>query len=156
MEIWKKITDFNELYSVSNYGNVKNLEGEILSTSIRAGYVLVYLKHTKKNHFVHRLVAREFLKDFDSAKMVNHIDFNKSNNYYLNLEMVTNRENQCHLIKSKNKFIGACFNKNKKKWQSHIMINGKLKYIGMYNNQEEAYQARVNFEKENGIVNKYI
>ena len=132
------------------------MQGEILPTSIRAGYVLVYLKETKKNHFVHRLVAKQFLKDFDNAKMVNHIDFNKSNNHYSNLEMVTNRENQCHLVKSKNKFIGVCFNKNKKKWQSHIMINGKLKYIGMYNDQEEAYQARVNFEKDNGIVNKYI
>ena len=156
MEIWKKITDFNELYSVSNYGNVKNMEGEILPTSLAAGYVLVYIKHTKKTHFVHRLVAKEFLKDFDNNKMVNHIDFNKSNNHYLNLEMVTNRENQCHLVKSKNKFIGVSFHIRLKKWTAQIMINGKLKYIGSFDSQLNAYVARKKFEKDNGIVNKYI
>ena len=43
------------------------------------------------------------------------------------------------------------------------MINGEVLfrltenlYVGMFNTEEEAYQKRVDFEKENGIVNKYL
>lgn len=156
MEIWKKIKDFNGFYEVSNFGNIRNKEGNLEIKELKSGYCMVYIKHEKKCFPVHRLVAKEFIADFDNKKMVNHIDFNKKNNHLSNLEMVSNRENQCHSVKAKNKLIGISYHIRLKKWTAQIMINGKLKYIGRYNNQQEAYQARVNFEKDNGIINKYI
>lgn len=156
MEIWKEITGSNGLSLISNYGRVKNKKGKITIGSISSNYRLVYLSHTKKNHLVHRLVAKEFLDEFDETKMVNHIDFNKNNNHVSNLEMVSNRENQCHSIKSKNKYIGVSFHKKLNKWTAQIMVDGKLKYIGKFLTDIEAYKARIEFEIQNGIVNKYI
>lgn len=155
MEIWRNIKG-HVGYEVSNYGRVRYFGNIVSIILIKTNYCLVYLKTTKKNYLVHRLVAQEFLPDFNSKKMVNHIDFNKMNNHIDNLEMVTNRENQCHSIKSKNKYIGISFHKKLNKWTAQIMINGKLKYIGKYLSDEEAYKARINFEKSNGILNKYL
>lgn len=155
METWKKIEDA-EGYEVSNYGRVRyhnTIKNIIIS---KTNYCYVYIKSTKKNHLLHRLVAKAFIPNFDSKKMVNHIDFDKTNNHIDNLEMVSNRENQCHSIKSKNKYIGISFHKKLNKWTAQIMINGKLKYIGKYLSDEEAYKARINFEKSNGILNKYL
>jgi hypothetical protein len=155
MEIWKKIKQ-NEDYEISNYGRVKYL-GCIKSVTLRKdNYCYVYLKNSQKNHLIHRLVAQEFLTNFDCKKMVNHIDFNKTNNHVDNLEMVTNRENQCHLIKSNNKYIGVSYQKKYNKWISQIMFNKKLIHIGTFATEQEAYKARINFEKHNGILNKYL
>ena len=50
--------------------------------------------------FVHRLVAWEWvLKNRNISLTVNHIDGVKSNNYYMNLEWVTQLENIRHAIK---------------------------------------------------------
>jgi len=156
MEIWKEVKGYEGFYCVSNYGRVKDSSKLIPFIHIKTGYVLVYLSLAKKNMLVHRLVASAFMDDFDNKKMVNHIDFNKANNHLSNLEMVSNRENQCHYIKSKNKYIGISFHKKLNKWTAQIMINGKLKYIGKFLTDLEAYNARIEFEIQNGIVNKYI
>lgn len=156
MEIWKDLKGNELFYQVSNYGRIKGKDGFLKIKVFKAGYCLVYLKNIKKNMLVHRLVASTFLNDFDIKKMVNHIDFDKTNNHISNLEMVSNRENQCHSIKAKNKLIGISFHIRLKKWTAQIMIDGKLKYIGRFNTEVEAHEARVTFEKENSIINKYV
>lgn len=49
----------------------------------------------RKQFYVHRLVAREFLGQIDGM-VVNHIDGDKSNNDVSNLEICTQKENQQH------------------------------------------------------------
>lgn len=58
---------------------------------------------------MHRLVASVFVPNPDKKPIVNHIDTNRINNYYLNLEWVTNLENVLH---SKN--LGHMTGPNKK------------------------------------------
>jgi hypothetical protein len=159
MEIWKYITGYENKYQVSNYGRVKNLfTNRCIGSKTKSGYIIanLYKDKKQKGFGIHRLVAQEFLIDYKKDLMVNHIDFNQSNNHIDNLEMVTNRENQCHSVKSKNKYIGVSFHSLYKVWTSQIMINGKLKYIGRFKSEEEAYIARCEFENKNGIVNKYL
>ena len=54
-----------------------------------------------KTYPVHRLVAEAYLPNWDENLQVNHIDGDKSNNHYLNLEMCTQSENMRHAFKNK-------------------------------------------------------
>ena len=52
----------------------------------------------KKNFYAHRLVAKHFILNDKLLKEVNHIDGNKQNNNYSNLEWCTTQENTKHAI----------------------------------------------------------
>ena len=91
--------------------------------------------------------------------MVNHIDSNKSNNILSNLEWVSNLENICHSklkMKTSSKYIGVYFYKRDNLFRANARVNGKLVVLGNFKNEEDAYKARVKFEKDNGIDNKYL
>jgi len=49
-----------------------------------------------RSYSIHRLVAKAFIANPDNKPQVNHIDGNRSNNNYKNLEWVTNKENADH------------------------------------------------------------
>ena len=67
----------------------------------RCGYLKVSLvsKNSKKVHFVHRLVALEFLDNPEKKTDVNHKDKNGLNNNLSNLEWMTRKENNIHRCK---------------------------------------------------------
>ena len=91
-EEWKYIEEFR-VY-ISNYGKVKS-ENKMLSTNQDTrGYCTVKTP-SGKMCYIHRLVAQAFL-DFDSDKVVNHKDGNKSNNRVSNLEVQTQSRNILH------------------------------------------------------------
>lgn len=87
IEIWKNIKDFEELYQVSNLGNVKSLprkgttktEKILIKQINKDGYYSVNLckkgKHYRK--FIHRLVAENFISNPNNYLEVNHKDGNK-------------------------------------------------------------------------------
>ena len=96
MEIWKSIENTNDKYFVSNYGNIKNRKGHILSNwKSEKGYsrVSLYIDGAQKNCFVHRLVAEAFIPNPDNKPYVDHISGVKSDNSETNLRWVTNSEN---------------------------------------------------------------
>lgn len=107
MEIWK-ILDFEEGYSnfsVSNMGRIRNNRtGTILKPEVsNMGYERFNLYNTitkkQKKFSGHRLVAIYFVEG-DTSLEVNHIDGNKRNNVYTNLEWVTSGENISHAFKN--------------------------------------------------------
>lgn len=169
MEIWKDIKNYEGLYQVSNFGNVRsldrivtckdskinNLKGKILNTSINnKGYK--YTRFSKngvvKTVHIHQLVAMNFLnhKPCGHKFVVNHINFDRTDNRVENLEIVTTRENtnRKHL-KSSSKYTGVCWYKNYNKWYSNIRINGKKKHLGYFENEYDAhlaYQKALSYE----------
>lgn len=120
-EEWRDVKGYEGIYQVSNFGSVKSLDrviiqrkskngtqkrrikGKILTpTDNGNGYKLVGLRrecngrYVKNNHYVHRIVAESFIGHIPSGMVINHIDYNRSNNRVSNLEIVTQSENVSH------------------------------------------------------------
>jgi len=118
-EVWKDIPDYENLYQVSNLGNVKALsktrktgkkgstirfyEEKILKTSnfSKNGYKSVSLSFLgkTKTFTVHRLICITFLKNDLKYKSINHKDGDKLNNNVLNLEWCSSSQNSLHAFK---------------------------------------------------------
>lgn len=161
-ESWRPIPSFDG-YQVSDHGRVKSLSRTVtgkngISHGVSErllipeindqGYYRVGLSvNNKIKRFkVHQLVAMAFLGHTPCGYelVVNHKNFNRSDNWVGNLELVTQRENtnKKH-IKSTSPYIGVYWDKSRNNWISSIRINGKKVNIGRYNNEisaSEAYQ----------------
>ena len=171
-EIWLPVKDYEGYYEVSNLGRIKSLARTVINTGRvlkekynafhlkRDGYhsVLLSKDGVKKTIQLHQLVAKAFIENKQNHRAVNHIDGNKLNNSVDNLEWVSYRENSCHYYSNSNigTIVGVHYRKERNKYCAHIHENGKKKWLGQYDNAEDAYQARVNYEKSNNILNKYI
>lgn len=91
------INEKGNVYSYGNYGNGKSEHPKILKQSLKpCGYMYVVLMTNDrkvKNFRVHRIVASAFVQNPNNYTIVNHLDENKTHNYYSNLEWVTARGN---------------------------------------------------------------
>ena len=170
IEEFKSVKGYEGLYEVSNLGRIKSLsrlsftgrklKEKILNPPINnRGYRKLHLsKNGKtKTRQVHQLVAESFLNHIVCGHIlvVNHIDFNRTNNNVNNLEIVTQRENSNRKhIKHTSKYTGVHWSKPNRKWKSQININGKMKYLGYFVNELDASLA---YEKElNKKTNKKV
>lgn len=100
-EIWKGIKNYEELYQVSNLGNVRSLGNKthttthLLKLRNKRGYFEVALcKNGKyKYYLVHRLVYEAFNGEIPEGMQVNHINENKTDNRLENLNLMTPKQN---------------------------------------------------------------
>lgn len=117
-EIYIPIVNYEGLYEVSNYGNIKSTSKTVFIGNKKNGdpkfkitndrilkifkscnsYINIHLYKdgNKKTFLVHRLMAISFIPNPKNKEFVNHIDGNKLNNNLLNLEWCTRKENNDH------------------------------------------------------------
>lgn len=91
------IKDFGERYLVHSDGRIfSTSHKKFLKPRVRAGYLQVRLFDGQMywDRTVHSIVAECFVKGWVEGLEVDHIDSNKLNNDYTNLEWVTRQENQ--------------------------------------------------------------
>lgn len=166
MEIWKDIPGYEGLYQINNLGVVKSLfrydsMGRIiyektLTQHNSNGYLKVTLckNRISKRFSVHQLIAMAFLnhKPCGFKLVVNHINFIKTDNRVENLEIVTHRENtnRKHL-ESTSKYVGVHLDKEKNKWRSTIVVNGKQKHLGYFIDEIDAHNT---YQKALSELNK--
>ena len=106
-EIWKDIPNYEGLYQVSNFGNVKSLVGydhsikkyvkreKLLTPSIGEYKKIQLFKNKKRStYYIHRLVAQSFIDNPNNYKIINHKDENKLNFSIDNLEWCTYQYNR--------------------------------------------------------------
>lgn len=149
LEKWRKIQGF-EGYEISSFGRVKSFKkfskGLILKGVIgTGGYLQVTLFQESKNHNkkIHQLVAIHFLGHTPCGyeEVVNHKDFNRTNNYINNLELVTVRQNTDKLhLESTSKYTGVSWSHIKNKWASYIWTGSGNLNLGSFDKEEEASQ----------------
>lgn len=102
--IWKDVKGYEGIYKISEYGNIENVlrKKEIKSFLNRKKYKMVFLYGQEKrlSTTLHKVVAYNFIgeKPFEKAQ-VNHIDADKNNNHYSNLEYVSCQENIQHIYR---------------------------------------------------------
>lgn len=123
-----------EKYSINEFGQVKNIKtGRILKEDIRAGYPSITLsKDNKQKRFVvHRLVATVFIPNRESKPVVNHIDGDKKNNHYLNLEWCSHSHNHKHAYDSGLKSATGSNNGQSKLTEKDIPVIFEMRRTGM-------------------------
>jgi hypothetical protein len=137
-------------YMVSTFGRVMRVAGgpgavahRILKPGASKGHLQVGLYDENGRHyvFVHRLVASAFIPNTNNLPQVDHIDMDKTNNHVSNLRFCTNQMNQYNKRShagSSSVYKGVYFNKQKNKWQVTIMLDGKNKHLGLFDDEQEA------------------
>lgn len=109
-EIWKEIPGYEGVYKISESGLIysyprNGTNGGFFKGHVSRGYVGFKLSKDDcvKRFTIHKLVALVFLTKPDYYECINHIDGNKMNNHYTNLEYTTTKENNRHAWR-----IGLC------------------------------------------------
>ncbi len=125
-EIWEYIPEFGDFYEFSSLGRIRSWyfysssygktikkdTPKILSPGITLGYqvvnILISSKGIKHRDYVHRLIARCFMNNYDKSMVINHKNGIKNDNRLINLECVTRKQNTQHAIKTGLLVFGTC------------------------------------------------
>ena len=144
LDIWLPIKSYEGLYDVSTNGDIRSHHGKktrvIKSHPDKDGYLHIELNKQgeRKDLRVHRIVAETFVPNPNNKKYVNHLNFIKDDNFYLNLEWCTSRENSHHYHKTNEKktsqYIGVRLHSGNR-WQARITIDNKNYHLGLFDSE---------------------
>jgi hypothetical protein len=103
-------------------------------------------------------------KPIPDGFQIDHKDGNRSNNRIENLQLITSAQNSRARNgankTNKNGFLGVSKHVNGKSWLSRFHRDGRLVYLGCFNNPVDAArhynQAVVEWAKEHGETPRYL
>lgn len=149
METWKPIPGYSKFYEASENGAIRRIAGSercktnrlIQPKVSRQGYLQISLSAygIRRMFNVHQLVAWAFLGHQKVGETVNHINGNKSDNRVLNLEYLTQADNNRHARDELGVWVGE--------------NNGRSKLTE--NNIREIRTRTANGEQYTSLANEY-
>ena len=126
------------------------VKGTVAGSINSDGYCQI--KIDRKIHLAHRLAVFYMTGEWPPAG-IDHINGVNDDNRISKLRPATQAINLKNQKLPKNTTTGVCgvsFNKQHKKYQAHICVNGKNKLLGYYDTLEEATKARKAAEEKYG------
>jgi len=142
LERWQDIKNYEGLYRVSDRGNI---------FSIKRNRLLKCNDHNNKyqqaslckngkieRFYVSRLVAEHFIENPLSLPEIDHVDRNKANNYFRNLRWCCRSDNLRNRNGWSRSGYKGVYQKRGRKFEARIIVNGKQKYLGSYDDPLEA------------------
>ena len=128
--IWKDVKGFEGIYMVSEFGDIKALPHKSIR-KLKQGLVEIEFKEkimkpsniTNKTRYrmirlsnknnkaeythclIHRLVYNAFVGDLIDGYIIDHIDSDRNNNHYKNLQQITQMDNIRKYVVSNSKII---------------------------------------------------
>jgi hypothetical protein len=170
-EVWEDVVGYEGLYIVSNMGRVKSVE-RVISDKLRGkairksvllsssknghGYLnCVLSKNNKSKHLrVHILVWEAFGDAQRDGReiVVDHIDNDKENCKFSNLQLLPQRMNVSK-DRNTNHLTGTRYSRGK--WLSMIKVNKKDYCLGSFDTEIEAHDTyfKALIEVETGVFN---
>jgi hypothetical protein len=166
-EQWRPVIGFENLYLISDQGNVKSLDrvdslnriwlGRTLKKQNSGnGYHQVRLSRDGQTYSkrIHVMVAESFLNHQPDgySLVVDHINGDKLDNRLENLQVITHRSNTAKGFKNKtSKHTGVCRVKPDK-WRASIQLNGVNKILGNFRCETKAHLEYLKALKTAGLL----
>lgn len=143
-------TEVFENYLVSDTGVVKNKKsGRVLKSSRSPkGYIFYQLRENgnTKTILISRLVYKKFVGEIPDGYDINHIDGDKRNNHYTNLEAISHHENILHAVRIG--LIKSGERNKKSKKVCEIRKNGQIIVHG------SIHEAARSIEKNSAMISE--
>lgn len=122
------------------------------------GYLKISIND--KSHRAHRL-AWLYINGSMPVDEIDHINHDRLDNRIINLREATGTENHKNMSmdkRNKSGFTGVHWYKRASKWEASITVGGKLKYLGYFQDIQDAITAReqanvkYNFHNNHGLT----
>ena len=168
-EIWKNVIEYENLYQISNLGNIRRhpdkqsknkystpkvLERKTAINYLGYAYATLCKENVSVKKTIHQLVAVAFIPECNYGNIINHIDGNKLNNCVSNLELSNSVHNNTHAHaiglspkpgKSIYRNVSIRMRNGKKAsnmgYMASVKINSLRHYIGWFHDEIEAAKA---------------
>ena len=106
------------------------------------GYYRV--RHGEYMYYWHRLVWEHFNGAKPGGMDIDHANNDTADNRVENLQLLTHKQNTQRSRANTNNstgYPGVTWNKRKRRYTSQIGVDGRAKYLGLFDDPKEAYQA---------------
>lgn len=143
IEFHKKLSYNSETGIFTWNKNVSNMSiGDVAGTKNSNGHVQIRVDG--KRIFAHKLAWAFVYGEFPDG-IIDHINGIRDDNRICNLRIVTISENAHNQRKphgrTKSGYLGVSWVSSRKKWQAGLAINGKYKFLGLFDDPKVAHEA---------------
>ena len=135
-------------HTKDNFGDLLYKDGELylkIGWMSAGGYM--QCRYKKKTYQLHRLIYEYHYGEIPAGLYIDHINRKRNDNVVENLRLVTKQENSWN-----NGGRGYFWSKDHGKWRAGITKDGKKKYLGLFEKEEDAREAYLKAKEEMHVI----